>query len=163
MRELCRVDRKLSEADALYVLGHAEYGMLNTINEDGWPYAVPMASALVENTLYFHSAKRGQKLENLRRCNRASYTAVLYAKNVPERFEMIYASAVAQGFVREITDEAERNKAMRAICEKYAAEYVDTPNYERTMKGMPALVMLAMDLEQVQGKANKGKLKQQEK
>ncbi len=162
MRELCRVDRKLSEEDALYVLAQASHGTLCTINEDGWPYGVPMASALKGRTLYFHTAKRGQKLENLRRCEKASYTAVLYADNVPQRFEMIFASAIAQGRVREITEEAERLEAMRIICEKYSAEYLDTENYHRTMKGMPALVMLAMDIDEVRGKANKGKLKGRE-
>ena len=46
MRDLCRVDRKLSEEDAKEVLRKASFGMLATINEDGWPYAAPMAFAL---------------------------------------------------------------------------------------------------------------------
>lgn len=162
MRDLCRVDRKLKEEDALEVLRRAQFGTLATINEDGWPYAVPMAFALVGNTLYFHSAKRGQKLENLNRDGRASFTAVLYANNVPERFEVIFASAIAQGPVRILTEESERMAAMRAICEKYSADYVDTPAYERTMKGMPAVVMFAMEIQQLRGKGNKGRLLGQE-
>lgn len=158
MRDLCRVDRKLSEEDAKKVLQKARFGTLATINEDGWPYAVPMAFALVGDTLYFHSAKRGQKLENLKRDARASFTAVLYANNVPERFEVVFASAIARGPVRIIADETERMDAMRAICEKYSAEYVDTPAYERTMKGMPAVVMFALEIQQLRGKANKGRL-----
>lgn len=59
MRDLCRVDRKLSEEDAKEVLRKASFGTLATINEDGWPYAAPMAFALEGDTLYFHSAKTG--------------------------------------------------------------------------------------------------------
>ena len=158
MRDLCRVDRKLSEEDAMEVLRKADFGTLATINEDGWPCAVPMAFALEGNTLYFHSAKRGQKLENLMRDGRASFTAVLYAHNVPERFEVIFASTIAQGPVRILTDEAERTRAMRAICRKYSADYLDTPAYERVMKGMPAVVMFALDIQQLRGKGNKGRL-----
>lgn len=158
MRDLCRVDRKLSEEDAKEVLRKASFGMLATINEDGWPYAAPMAFALEGDTLYFHSAKRGQKLENITRDARASFTAVLYAHNVPERFEVIYASAIARGPVRILTEKSERMAAMRAICEKYSADHVDTPAYERTMKGMPAVVMFALDIQQLRGKANKGRL-----
>ena len=72
MRDLCRVDRKLSEEDAKEVLRKASFGTLATINEDGWPYAAPMAFALEGDTLYFHSAKRGQKLENITRDGRAA-------------------------------------------------------------------------------------------
>lgn len=162
MRDLCRVDRKLSEEDAKEVLRKASFGTLAAINEDGWPYAAPMAFALEGDTLYFHSAKRGQKLENITRDGRASFTAVLYAHNVPERFEVIYASAIAQGTVRILTGESERMAAMRAICEKYSADHVDTPAYERTMKGMPAVVMFALDIQQLRGKANKGHLLNEE-
>lgn len=77
---------------------------------------------------------------------------MLYAHNVPERFEVIYASAIAQGTVRILTGESERMAAMRAICEKYSADHVDTPAYERTMKGMPAVVMFALDIQQLRAR-----------
>ena len=46
MRDLRRMDRKLSEEDALTVLRDCEYGFLCTVNEDGSPYAVPMCAAM---------------------------------------------------------------------------------------------------------------------
>lgn len=158
MRELRRVDRKLSEEDALTVLGKSEYGFLCTVNGDGTPYAVPICAALVGRTLYFHSAKAGQKLENLARQPRACYSCVLYAENQPREFTYVYASCVAEGKVRTVTDEAERQAGMRAICEKYAPAYMDGPEHERAMRGMPAVVMLAMEVDAFQGKGNKGRL-----
>ena len=95
MRDLRRMDRKLSDEDALRVLRESEYGFLATVNGDGSPYAVPMAGALEgEDTLYFHCARAGQKLENLAREPRACYTCVLYAKNQPAEFTQVYASCV---------------------------------------------------------------------
>ena len=67
---------------------------------------------------------------------------------------------MAEGRIRIVEDEAERLTGMRAIAEKYSAEYLDTPNYERTMRGMPAVVMLAMELEGVQGKAPRRKMRE---
>lgn len=161
MRELRRQDRKLSEEDARKVLAKAPYGVLATVNEDGSPYAVPMAAALVGNTLYMHCGRAGQKLENLRRDPRACYTCVLYAENLPSEFSMDFASCVAEGCVRILEDEAERLAGMRAIAQKYSPEYMDTPNYERTMRGMPAVVMLAMELDGVQGKAPRRKMREE--
>lgn len=160
MRDLRRFDRKLSEEDALKVLRDSEYGFLATANPDGTPYAVPMNSALVGRTLYFHCARAGQKLENLQQRPRACYTCVLYAQNQPQAFTYVYASCVAEGSVRLVTDEAERLRGMRALVQKYSPEYLDGPEYRRTMRGMPAVVMLAFEIEAFQGKANKGRLAQ---
>lgn len=160
MRDLRRMDRKLSEQDALRVLRESEYGVLATINADGSPYAVPMAGALAENgrTLYFHCARAGHKLENLDREPRACFTCVLYAKNQPAEFTQLYASCVAEGRVRRVTGEEERLRAMGLLMEKYSAEYIGTPAFEKTMRGMPAVVILALEVEAFQGKANRGQL-----
>ena len=158
MRDLRRMDRKLSEEDALTVLRDCEYGFLCTVNEDGSPYAVPMCAALVGHTIYFHCARAGQKLENLTARPRACFSCVLYAENQPSKFTYVYASCVAEGNVRLVTDEAERQAGMRAICEKYSGDWMDGPEHERAMRGMPAVVMLAMEVDAFQGKGNKGRL-----
>lgn len=160
MQQMRRMDRKLSDDDTRQVLERSEYGFLATINEDGSPYCIPMNAALVGNTLYFHGAKAGHKLNNLRRDARACYSAVYSAVNIPAEFTYNYASCVATGTLREITDEAERMAAMRALVTKYSADFIDTPGYERTMRGMPAVVLFALEIESVQGKANKGQMPQ---
>ena len=129
MRDLRRMDRKLSEEDALTVLRDCEYGFLCTVNEDGSPYAVPMCAALVGRTIYFHCARAGQKLENLTARPRACFSCVLYAENQPSKFTYVYASCVAEGNVRLVTDEAERQAGMRAICEKYSGDWMDGPEH----------------------------------
>ena len=158
MRELRRTDRKLSEEDALTVLRESEYGFLCTVNEDGTPYAVPICAALVGRTLYFHCARAGQKLDKLAARPRACYSCVLYAENQPREFTYVYASCVAEGKVRTVTDEAERQAGMRAICEKYSSAWIGSPEHERAMRGMPAVVMLAMEVDAFQGKGNRGRL-----
>ena len=158
MRDLRRMDRKLSEEDALTVLRECEYGFLCTVNADGSPYAVTMCAALVVRTLYFHCARAGQKLENLTERPRACFSCVLYAENQPSKFTDVYASCVAEGNVRLVTDEAERLAGMRAICEKYSGDWLDGPEHARAMRGMPAVVMLAMEVDSFQGKGNRGRL-----
>ena len=83
---------------------------------------------------------------------------MLYAENQPSKFTYVYASCVAEGNVRLVTDEAERQAGMRAICEKYSGDWMDGPEHERAMRGMPAVVMLAMEVDAFQGKGNKGRL-----
>ncbi len=51
-----RRDRALDEVEALAILEKAEWGVLATVDAEGWPYAVPMNHALVEGALLLHSA-----------------------------------------------------------------------------------------------------------
>ncbi|MDR3682771.1 MAG: pyridoxamine 5'-phosphate oxidase family protein, partial [Geothrix sp.] len=60
-----RRDRALSEAEALEILQEAEWGVLATVDEAGWPYAVPVNHAVVGEDLIIHCATAGHKLANL--------------------------------------------------------------------------------------------------
>ena len=158
LKPLRRVDRQTSREDALRVIAESEYGFLAVTGEDGVARAIPMAHVLVGECLYFHCARAGQKLDDLARRPRAGYTCVLHARNVPDAYTVQYASAMAEGAVSIVTEEAERQAAMRALMEKFSPAYLDCPAYEKTMRGMPAVVMLKMELDAVCGKANRGKI-----
>lgn len=155
---LRRQDRQTTRADALRVLAESEYGFLAVTGADGVARAIPMAHVLVGESLYFHCARKGQKLDELAARPRAGYTCVLRAQNVPDKYTTNYASAMAEGAVAVVADEAERQSAMRALMEKYSPDYLDCPAYDKTMRGMPATVMLRLDIEQVYGKADRGKV-----
>lgn len=155
---LRRIDRKLSDTDTLTVLRDSEYGFLTTLNRDGSPHCVPLSYVLHNGALYFHCARAGQKLDNLCRDGRAQFTCVLHSRTVPFQFTVEFASCMADGVVRIVEDEAERWEAMRALCQKYDPQALDTPAYERAMRGMPAAVMLRMEITAMSGKANRGQL-----
>ena len=158
LKPLRRADRQTSREDALRVIADSEYGFLAVTGEDGVARAIPMAHVLVGDCLYFHCARAGQKLDDLARQPRAGYTCVLRAQNVPEAYTTEYASAMAEGPVTIVTEEAERQAAMRALMEKYSPAHLDCPAYEKMMRGMSAVVMLKMPLDTVCGKANRGKI-----
>ena len=158
MNTLRRIDRKTDDADALHILRDSLYGTLATVNENGSPYCIPMSHVVWNGALYFHCARAGQKLDNLRRDARAFYSCVLNVRVLGPEFSMEYASCAVEGRVEIVTDEAERLHAMRAMCEKYCPDDVDTDAHARTMRAMPAVVMLRMSLDSVCGKANRGKL-----
>ena len=97
-------------------------------------------------------------LTTLNRDGRAQFTCVLHSRTVPFQFTVEFASCMADGVVRIVEDEAERWEAMRALCQKYDPRALDTPAYERAMRGMPAAVMLRMEITAMSGKANRGQL-----
>lgn len=59
-------ERKLSAEQAEELLQTAQVCTLCTIEEDGSPYAVPLQFLWREGRLYFHGARIGRKVQNMR-------------------------------------------------------------------------------------------------
>ena len=121
MREMRRKDKLQGEEAALRLLERCEYAVLATVNEDGTPYCIPINPVLIEGNVYFHCARQGQKNDNLQRQNVVCLTCVGETRRVPLEFTMEYQSAVAFGKACMVEDTQEKVKALRLLCEKYAA------------------------------------------
>lgn len=156
MNPLRRVDLKTTPEQAMEILRQSEYGFLSTINSDGTPHSVPIAFAVEGEYIYFHCARAGQKLDNLDRDNRASFSCVARYTPCPEKYTVAYSSCMVEGHVERVTDEAERTRSMKALVDKYCPGQWDGESCRRTMKGMPAVVMLRMKIENICGKTNRG-------
>lgn len=89
---------------------------------EGEPYCVPLSIARIGETLYFHCAQEGLKLKALRKHPAVCVSCVGMAEPVHDKFTTRYTSAILTGTAREVTDEAEKIRALRAICEKYTPE-----------------------------------------
>ncbi len=117
---LRRKDREMPEAFALSVADKCEYAVLSVTDADGNPYCVPVSIVREGMTLYFHSAKEGFKAEAMRKHPKVCVACVGDTRLVPEQFTTEYESAVIRGIAYEVSDETEKRKALRLICERYA-------------------------------------------
>ena len=77
-----RRDRELDGAEALRLLEEAEWGVLATVDAEGWPYAVPVNHAVVDGALIIHCATVGHKLANLAFNPQVSYCVVTQAETL---------------------------------------------------------------------------------
>lgn len=154
MQQMRRQDRQLSQEQAWQVLRQSDHGFLAMTDGQGAPYCVPLAYAVVGATLYFHSGRKGQKLDCIRQNPRVCFSCVLHHQNQPAQYTMQYASCVAVGNARLVADEAERQAAIRAIFEKYSPQHLDCPAYDRMMRAMPAIELVAVEVDELCGKAN---------
>ena len=87
---------------------------------------IPVSPARVGETIYFHSAPAGKKLDCLRKWPEATLTAAEVLG--PERFSVRYRSAVACGRVIPVEDPAEKLEALRAITRRYCPQ--DLPDFD---------------------------------
>ena len=158
-REIRRKDYAMDEQEAREVLQRGEYGILAVLGDDGYPYTVPLDYVVCGNTIYFHAAKEGHKIDAIKACNKASFCYVDSSVLQPETFASAYCSIVAFGRVRLVDDETEKMDALKALVEALAggepqeskAAEVDACAYK-----VPVQV-IALDIEHISGKQRDGR------
>lgn len=117
-----RADRELGREDALAILEKAEYGVLSTLGEDGYPYGIPVSHVVVDGKLCFHCAVEGKKLQNLRYHPKVSFVAVGDTQVMPESFGTKFESTIVFGTAREAAPE-DKQKILEALISKYSSGF----------------------------------------
>lgn len=149
---LRREDKKLGVLDAERMLGSCEFGVLSTVGDDGYPYGVPVSFAYSGGLIYFHSAKKGHKIDNIRHNDRVSFCVVGFTQVKPKDFTTSFESVIAFGRAHAVEGE-ERRRALMAI----AVKYTDRSNQEIEDfiddEGAKATVM-RIDVESLTAKGN---------
>lgn len=130
MREMRKIARSRDAAWALEVFDRAPYVTVSMVRPDGTPYGLPLSVVRDgESTFYFHCAFDGEK----RDCMRINPTVSLSAvSRCTPKFEIekgnyteYYHSAIAIGRVEEVTDDPEKIRALRMLCERFLPKYMD--------------------------------------
>lgn len=151
-----RVDREKDRQFAYEVFDKAEYMTLSMIDQDMMPYATILSMARIDETIYFHTAKEGKKIDCLRANPSVCLTAAIDVVPVAERFTTEYSSITAFGKVREILDDDLKIEALRAICEKYTPE--NMPNFDEAIqRSLKVTGIWAITLTELTGKCKKVK------
>jgi nitroimidazol reductase NimA-like FMN-containing flavoprotein (pyridoxamine 5'-phosphate oxidase superfamily) len=154
MRGMKNSKYRVTYDQARDILARADYGVLSTTCDDGLPYGIPLCFALSGNSIYFHCATEGQKLDNIMHDNRVCLTAVIGASNQSKKLTMTYESAMAFGTVGIVYAENERLAGLRLLCEKYAADLDDIALVAYFKKHLINTTVLRMDVEYIIGKTH---------
>lgn len=145
-----RHEQKLTDAQALGILGSGSFGILSTADSRGEPYGVPLNYVLWNGRICFHCAPEGHKTRNLRENPHVCFTVVASDEVLPEELTTRYASAVCFGTARELNGE-EKEAALWALGRKYAPG-LDDRIRSSIERSLDRTAMWAIDPEQVTGK-----------
>ena len=150
-----RKDREVSAEQAWEIVERCSYGVLAMTKPDGTPYAVPVNFAREGNCLYIHCAQAGEKTDCLNHQPQVCVTCVEGGAWVDQpALTTRYASAVMLGRVEELTDEADKVKALRLLCMRLAPEHPRSHGDFSECRGKTAVWRITG--EQITGKANPG-------
>lgn len=131
-RESRKPEKMLSNAEMKEILETAEYGVLSTIGQDGYPYGVPVNFVYDGESVYMHGAKEGHKVDNINFCDKVSFTAVVDTEILPKEFNTKFRSVIVFGRAVLATEE-EKLKAFHLMLEKYTPTNIE--NGKKYVKG----------------------------
>jgi hypothetical protein len=102
-------------------------GRLGTIGKEGCPMIKPLNYVYRDGKIYFHSAREGEKIDDIRRDGRVCFevdSALAYVKAIdtPCKAHFHYQSVIVTGRARIVVDGRERLKALASLMEKYQPE-----------------------------------------
>lgn len=147
-----RTDRERDADFALAVADKCEWATVSVVTPEGEPYAVPVSIVRDGDTLYFHTAKEGRKIDAIKHDPRVWVVCVGDVERAVTAFTTGYESAMFEGECKEVTDEAEKVHALRLIAEKYTPMHM--PAFDKEVAAsLERTGVYRIDLSGVTGKA----------
>lgn len=119
-RKMRRSKQELSLEQVEDILVNGITGILGVAGDDGYPYTVPLNYVYDGQSIYFHCARAGHKLDAIRSNNKVSFCVIAEDNIVPHEFTTYFRSAIAFGRASEVEDEHEKLRIMRLLNAKYA-------------------------------------------
>ncbi len=123
-RSMRRKDRQMSQETAIELLERGEYGVLSSVDEDGQPYGVPVNYVFDgKDSIYFHCAQEGHKLDNLRSNPKVSFTIVGNHQIMDWIFSTAYESVILFGTAQEVEGD-EKYQRLKMLAQKFSPDYM---------------------------------------
>jgi nitroimidazol reductase NimA-like FMN-containing flavoprotein (pyridoxamine 5'-phosphate oxidase superfamily) len=147
------------------LLSTCHVGRLGTIGKDGYPMVKPLNFAYHEGKIYFHTAKEGEKIDDIKKDNRVCFEVdlpIAYVKGTaadPCKAEYLYRSVIIKGRASVVEDREKRILGLKCLMQKYQSEggYGDFLEEKLQITGI-----VRIDIEEMVGKEDLGKDKLKE-
>ena len=150
--EMRRKNQLLPQEESVRILERGASGVLALYGEDGYPYAVPMSYQYDGETLFFHCAKTGHKLDAIRHCEKASFCVIDQDKVVPEEYTTYFRSVIAFGTIRILETEQEMRAALQRLAQKYRPDGTAQDHTREIDGSLSRVCVLEFSIEHMTGK-----------
>jgi uncharacterized protein len=119
--------------------------------EGNQPYIVPLCFGFKDNTLFFHSAPQGKKIDILKKNPNVCFEFEIYTQVIKSamacKWGMKYKSVIGYGTADFITDKDQKQQAFDIIMKQYTDEAF---SYEETH--LNAAVIIKVEIQSLTGK-----------
>jgi len=151
-REITRIKQKLSDEECAEVLRTEVRGVLSVLGDDGYPYGMPLNHYYNEEDgcLYFHSGKKGHKIDAMVREPKASFCVYDRGYRREGEWALNIRSVIVFGKIEMVED----TETVYEIARKLSRRFTDDEEYiEREIqKSGPRTLMFRLRPEHIRGK-----------
>lgn len=149
-RKMRRFRQLLAMEETKKILLNGTNGVLSLVDTDGEPYGVPLSYAYDgENSIYFHSAVKGYKLDCIDGDSRCSFCVIGQDIIVADEFTSYFRSVIIKGNINVVSQPEEIMKGLLLLCEKYSPGI----DYDSEIAGcLSRVLVLRLDIESITGK-----------
>ena len=125
-RDMRRHKQELSSKECVEILINEPRGVLGLLGDNDYPYTVPMSHVYVDGKIYFHGAKKGHKLDAVKKHEKVSYCVV--DKGVKNEGEWWYTfkSIIVFGKIKTLTDRKEKIDKLTHLGDKFFPTHEET-------------------------------------
>ena len=151
-REMNRSKQQLSQAECVEILKGEKRGVLSVLGDEGYPYGAPINHYYDESDgcLYFHSGRRGHKIDAMLRSDRASFCCWDEGFRKPGDWALSFNSVIVFGRLRVVEDHAKALDISRSLSHKFTQDE-DYINHEIEHSG-PGVLVFELIPEHITGK-----------
>lgn len=143
--------RQIEPLEAFEILKNNDYGVLSTTCENGYAYGVPLNYVYLKDSIYFHGASRGLKLDNIKANNKVSFCVVGDTMLLSDKFNTNYESVIIFGKASEVFD-TEKRDVMFEFINKFSKGKLD--KWEEYLEMMiDKTMVMKISIENISGKA----------
>jgi len=148
-----REDREITDKKVMLdIISRAQVCYLG-MSKDNMPYVIPINFGYYENTIYFHCALEGEKIDVLKNnphvCMVFNVDNKLINNIVQDDWTMYYKSVIAYGKVEFIMDIAERQNAINIMFHHYGGK-----DYPLPEPVLAKTMFMKVEINSMMGKGN---------
>ena len=154
------------------ILERCRIGRIATSGADGYPYITPLNYVYHQGSIYFHCARTGEKLDNLKRDSRVcfevdiplAYLDLDYYGDNPEScgVTQFYQSVVIRGRAEIVKDIDEKTTALTALVASHEPEGRAFQQITAATKAVDLCEVVAVRIERISGKSGLAQKKSDE-
>ncbi len=159
-KKSCEItDKSVKES----ILQKCTVGRMATIDEDGYPYIVPLNYVYWQGKIYFHCAHEGEKVANISRDNRVCFevdiplsyldTGFFPENTVPAGVTQFYHSVIIRGKATIVNDLQEKIDALNALVVAHEPG-VKIKKITSELPAVKGCKVIAISVESMTGKQN---------
>ena len=147
-KEMRRLKNQMSKEETYELLKNTREGVLGTISSNGYPYTVVVNYVYYDNKIYFHSAKEGHKIENIKNNEFVSFTVFDNVEVVEKTFTTKYQSCTVFGRAKVLPGNKE---ILLELIKKYSPNF-QSSGKDYVSKGFDSTIIVEIEIDHMTGK-----------